>query len=91
MQMCTCTLGRAGPLTLFSSPTAENLTVANYYDQFVPRVTRATPFFTWMTSVMLATAVIMAVSEWDHRLWAPVVVLVGARRLQRPRSSGSCR
>jgi hypothetical protein len=29
-----------------------------------------------MTVVMLAAAVVMIVSEWHHRVWAPVIVLL---------------
>lgn len=76
MACCSMYFGTGWSLALFSFPTATNFTVADYYDQFVPQVTRATRFFTLMTSVMLATAVIMAVSERDHHLWAPVVVFV---------------
>jgi hypothetical protein len=74
---CSMYLGTGWSLLLFSFPTAGELTVDNYYDQFVPQVTAATRFFTWMTAAMIATAIVMTVSEWHHRLWAPLIVLAG--------------
>jgi hypothetical protein len=73
---CSMYFGTGWSLALFSFPTSKQLTVDNYYDQFVPQVTAATKFFTWMTTVMLATGVVMTISEWDGRLWAPVIVTV---------------
>jgi hypothetical protein len=69
--------GTGWSLVLFSFPSGKELTVENYYDQFVPQVTAATKFFTWMTSVMIAAAIVMTVSEWHHRVWAPLIVLGG--------------
>ena len=74
---CSMYFGTGWSLALFSFPTAKDLTIDNYYDQFVPQVTAATKFFTWMTFAMIAAAVVMTVSEWHHKLWAPVIVLVG--------------
>lgn len=76
MACCSMYFGTGWSLELFSFPQSKKFTVANYYDQFVPQVTAATKFFTWMTGVMIATAIVMTISEWNHRLWAPVVVLV---------------
>lgn len=70
-------LGTGWSLVLFSFPVRPRLTVGNYYDQFVPQVTLATRFFTWMTSLMIAAAIVMTVSEWHHMVWAPLVVLAG--------------
>lgn len=70
-------LGTGWSLVLFSFPSRPSLTIDNYYDQFIPQVTRATKFFTWMTSLMIALAIVMTVSEWHHMLWAPLTVLVG--------------
>lgn len=71
-------LGTGWSLILFSFPIAPQLTIDNYYMQFVPQVTAATHFFTWMTGLMVLLAVIMIVAEWRSRMrWAPVVVLVG--------------
>jgi hypothetical protein len=49
-------LGTGWSLVLFSFPIRPRLTVDTYYDQFVPQVTLATRFFTWMTTVMIAAA-----------------------------------
>jgi hypothetical protein len=76
MACCSMYLGTGWSLVLFSFPTAKQLTVDNYYDQFVPQVTAATKFFTWMTTVMLATGVLMTIAEWHHRVWAPLTVTV---------------
>jgi hypothetical protein len=71
-------LGTGWSLLLFSFPIAPELTVDTYYLQFVPQVTAATKFFTWMTALMLALCVVMAVAEWRTRLrWVPVVVFLG--------------
>ena len=77
--LCTAMyLGTGWSLVLFSFPIAPELTVDNYYMQFVPQVTAATEFFTVMTNVMLATALVMLWAEWrtPYR-WAPIVVLAG--------------
>jgi Mn2+/Fe2+ NRAMP family transporter len=56
-------LGTGGSLVLFQFPGRASLTVDNYYDQFVPQVQRATRFFTYMTTVMIAAAVVLIVRE----------------------------
>jgi hypothetical protein len=69
-------LGTGWSLVLFSFPGAKKLTTANYYDQFVPQVTLATRFFTWMTALMSGAAVVAIV--WERHSWyvaAPAVVL----------------
>jgi hypothetical protein len=71
-------LGTGWSLVLFQFPSRPQMTVESYYNQFVPQVTRATKFFTWMTVVMIATAIVMLVSEWGSwELLAPLVVLAG--------------
>ena len=78
--LLTCTamyFGTGWSLVLFSFPIRPRLTIDTYYDQFVPQVTLATRFFTWMTTLMIATAIVMLISEWHHRWWAPAVVLAG--------------
>jgi hypothetical protein len=71
-------LGTGGSLVLFSFPGRSKLTVDNYYDQFVPQVERATRFFTWMTIVMIATAIVLVVAERSSLyVIAPSVVLAG--------------
>lgn len=69
--------GTGWSLVLFSFPGAAKMTVDNYYLQFMPPVIAATKFFTYMTMVMIASSVVMLVSEWGQALiWVPVVVLL---------------
>jgi hypothetical protein len=69
-------LGTGWSLVLFSFPIAQQLTVENYYLQFVPQVAAATKFFTYMTALMIGLCVIMAIAEWRTGfLWVPLVVL----------------
>jgi len=77
--LCTAMyLGTGWSMVLFSFPIAPELTIDNYYLQFVPQVTAATEFFTVMTNVMIVTALVMMWAEWrtPYR-WAPIVVLIG--------------
>ena len=54
------------------------MTVESVLQPVVPQVHRATKFFTWMTVVMIATAIVMLVSEWGTwAILAPVVILAG--------------
>ena len=70
-------LGTGLSLIFFSFPGAADLTVDNYYQQFVPQVTAATHFFTYMTIVMIACAGVMIWSEWKtEERWEPIAVLV---------------
>jgi len=70
-------LGTGGSLVLFSFPLAPQLTPDNYYLQFIPQVQAATEFFTTMTKLMLAAALVMLWSEWRQPTrWVPIVVLV---------------
>lgn len=70
-------LGTGGSMVLFSFPIAPQLTVDNYYLQFVPQVQAATEFFTTMTKLMLVCGAIMLYSEWHQPLrWVPVVVII---------------
>lgn len=77
--LCTSMyLGTGWSLILFSFPIAPELTPDNYYMQFVPQVTAATNFFTYMTVVMIVTALIMMIAERKSYLkWFPVGVLLG--------------
>ncbi len=77
--LCTSMyLGTGWSLALFSFPGAPDLTVDNYYMQFVPQVTAATKFFTYMTMLMIALAGVMVWSEWKTAYrWIPIVVLLG--------------
>jgi len=81
--LCTSMyLGTGWSLVLFSFPIAPRLTVDNYYLQFVPQVTAATRFFTWMTLVMLASAVVMFLGERRTPFrWYPVILGVLAATL----------
>lgn len=77
--LCTSIyLGTGWSLVLFSFPVAPSLTPDNYYMQFVPQVTAATKFFTWLTLLMIVLAIVMLVAEWRSGLrWVPIVVLLG--------------
>lgn len=73
---CSIYLGTGASLVLFQFPLEPKLTVANYHLIFVEPVQNATHFFTYMTIVMLITAIVMLVTEWLSGLrWVPVVVL----------------
>jgi len=76
--LCTSMyLGTGWSLILFSFPIAPKLTVDTYHMQFVPQVKAATRFFTWMTMLMLLTAIVMIATEWRTGfLWVPIVVLL---------------
>jgi hypothetical protein len=77
--LCTSMyLGTGWSLVLFSFPIAPELTPATYYLQFVPQVTAATRFFTYMTGAMIVLAIVMLVAEWRTGFrWVPAVVLLG--------------
>lgn len=70
--------GTGWSLVLFSFPGRSSLTVANYHDQLMGPVHRATKFFTWMTVVMLGAAVVLAIAEWGEwtMVW-PLLALAG--------------
>jgi hypothetical protein len=76
--LCTSMyLGTGWSLVLFSFPIAPQLTVDNYFLQFVPQVQAATRFFTSMTAVMLLSAGVLAWRERRTGLrWYPLVVLL---------------
>lgn len=74
---CSMYFGTGWSMGLFSFPVRPQITVDNYYLMFVPQVTAATKFFTWMTMVMMASAAAMIWTEWHTPLlWVPIVVLV---------------
>ena len=77
--LCTSMyLGTGWSLVLFSFPIAPQLTIDNYYLQFVPQVTAATEFFTQMTLLMIALCLVMLVVEWQTNFrWIPIIVLLG--------------
>lgn len=69
--------GTGWSLVLFSFPIAPELTPDNYYNQFVPQVTAATNFFTYMTMVMMACCIVFIIEEWRTRdKWYPIIVLL---------------
>jgi len=71
-------LGTGWSMWLFQFPVAPQLTPDNYYWVFVPQVASATAFFTWMTSLMIASALVMLWLEWNNGIrWVPIVVLAG--------------
>ncbi|RKH12201.1 hypothetical protein D7V97_09195 [Corallococcus sp. CA053C] len=76
--LCTSMyLGTGWSLILFTFPIAPQLTVDNYYLQFVPQVQAATRFFTGMTAVMLLSAGVLAWRERRSALrWYPLLVLL---------------
>ncbi|MFP2906916.1 hypothetical protein ACLESD_18100 [Pyxidicoccus sp. 3LFB2] len=71
-------LGTGWSLVLFSFPVAPQLTVDNYWLQFVPQLTEATRVLTAVTMVMLASAVVLF---WHERRtvlrWYPLIVFLG--------------
>jgi len=70
--------GTGWSLIFFQFTSAESFTPENYYDQFVPQVTRATEFFTVMTIVMMISAAIMIIEHWRSiKKWFPITVLAG--------------
>jgi Mn2+/Fe2+ NRAMP family transporter len=72
-------LGTGWSLVLFSFPSRSTLRVDNYYDQFVPPVQRATRFFTWMTTIMIATAIVLIVADRSSAyVIAPAIMLASA-------------
>ena len=69
--------GTGWSLVLFTFPIAPKLTPENYYNQFVPQVTSATHFFTYMTMVMMTCCVIFIIEEWkSSNKWYPAGVLL---------------
>lgn len=70
-------LGTGWSLWLFQFQVAPKLTPATYYYAFVPQVETAGTFFTWMTSLMMISAIIMLIVEWKGPMrWVPIIVLV---------------
>jgi len=67
-----CLLGVLWALRFFWFPTWHHLTVANYYDQFIPQTQAATHFFTYWVPITLLCLCVMAWSERKTRLrWVP--------------------
>jgi hypothetical protein len=76
--LCTSMyMGTGVSLVFFSFPIIPELTVDNYYLQYVPQIQAATDFFTLVTKIMLTTGVIMIVAEWKQPTrWVPIVVFL---------------
>ena len=70
-------LGTGWSLWLFQFPVAAHLTPDTYYWAFVPQVEYASTFFTWMTALMILSALIMTWMEWKSGFrWVPIVLLL---------------
>jgi hypothetical protein len=70
-------MGTGWSMRLFSFPIVPKLTPDNYYYVFVPQVAYATAFFTPLTWMMMASALIMLWLEWRAGIrWVPIVVLL---------------
>jgi hypothetical protein len=68
----TLYVGVLWALRFFWFPTWHHLTVANYYDQFIPQTQAATHFFTYWVPITLLCLCVMAWSERKTRLrWVP--------------------
>ena len=76
--LCTSMyLGTGVSLVFFSFPIIPDLTIDNYYLQYVPQIQAATDFFTIVTKIMLMTGAIMIVAEWKQPTrWVPIVVFL---------------
>jgi len=69
--------GTGWSLALFSFPIAPKLTPATYYNQFVPQVTSATHFFTYMTMLMLFCCVVFIIEKFKSPdKWYPILILL---------------
>ena len=74
---CSIYVGTGVSLVFFQFPLEPKLTPDNYAMVFVEPVERATEFFTYMTTVMLVTGVVMLFTEWFTGIrWVPVIVLL---------------
>lgn len=71
-------LGTGWSLSLFTIPNRVTMTPANYYDQIVAPIKRATRFFTVMVAVMIAAAIALIVAEWGSWYLAAPAVVLGA-------------
>ncbi len=68
--------GTGWSLVLFSFPIASTLTPANYYYCFVPQVTAATHFFTYMTCLMFICAGFWIWQDRHNKSkWYPIAIL----------------
>jgi len=68
----TLYVGVLWALHFFWFPSWQHLTVANYYDQFIPQTTAATQFFTFWVPITFLCLLVMLWSERHTRLrWVP--------------------
>jgi hypothetical protein len=64
-------------LILFSFPIAPYLTPSNYYYEFVPEVSGAVHFFTYMTILIMVCCIIFIIEKFKSPLkWYPIITLV---------------
>jgi anthrone oxygenase-like protein len=69
--------GTGWSLVLFSFPIAPKLVPDNYYNQFVPQVTAATQFFTYMTMLIMLCCLIFIIEKFrDPAKWYPIIILL---------------
>jgi len=69
----TMYVGVLWSLHFFWFPTWTGLTVENYYDQFIPKTSAATRFFTVVVPIMFACHLLMCWKEWRTRMrWVAV-------------------
>lgn len=72
----TLYVGVLWALHFFWFPTWANLTVDNYYDQFIPQTTAATEFFTIVVPPMFLALVVFVVTEWKTAFrWVALAAL----------------
>jgi hypothetical protein len=68
----TLYVGVLWALRFFWFPSWHHLTVANYYDQFIPQTQAATHFFTYWVPITMVCLCVLAWSERKTRLrWVP--------------------
>lgn len=69
--------GTGWSTAIFQFPLLSELTPDNYYLHFIPQIDSATNFFTFLVTLMVITAVVMAVGEWKTRYrWVPITMLL---------------
>lgn len=75
---CSIYLGIGAFMIVFLFPLEPRITPDNYAFVFVEPVAHATTFLTWLTIVMIVTALVMLFTEWFTGIrWVPIVVLAG--------------
>jgi hypothetical protein len=69
-------LGTGWSMVLFSFTVLPDLTVQNYYLEFVPQVYAAMSFFTYQTIVMLVLGSVMIWANWNTRYRLAAILLM---------------